>query len=468
MSLVNELNWEKRLMKRSTVRKAQKRRQRARRIRAQRVSLPEAIHQFLTAAVWKQGHAAWEADHHQCAWCLKAILWVLLLMTWGTGDSEAERFQTARAFYVAKHQHSKRPGKTWEGFQKALRRLPMPVFRALATGLRAEIGQRWIDELRIGGWLPIGCDGSRLECPRTPQLERRLGQAGKDDSAPTMYLSALVLLPLGLLWSWRLDKGTASEHQHLRQLLPTLPEQSLLVADALYLGYDLYRSILQAGAGFLMRMSSRANLYTETCTPLERFREGWVYYWPQYAQEQRRPPIRVRLLRVRGKQHDVWLLTNLDRTALSRRQAGQVYRWRWRNEGLFRTYKRTLAKVKLRHRTVGLVFREAEGSLLALQLLLALAVQTMQQQGQASASPRQALLRIRGAVSRGIASLGPRQQEWYAAALEEIHGESPRRTSSKTARVWPRRKPHEPPKPPKLLRLNAAQKRLKDKTLQAA
>jgi hypothetical protein len=458
-------------MKRSAIRKARKRQARARRIRAKKVSFHEAIHQFLTPQVWKQGHQAWEAcatEHYDCSWSLKALLWNLLLMIWGKGDSEAERFLEARAFFVSRHQHGKRPGETWEGFRQALRRLPIPVFRALAAGLRQQIGRRWIDALRIGGWLPIGCDGSRLECCRSAELEARLGQAGKNDSAPMVYVTALVLLPLGLLWSWRLDKGTGSELTHLTQMLPTLPEKSLLVADAFYLGYDLYRSILRAEAAFLMRMSSRANLYSEDDVPLERFKEGWVHYWPEHAQEKRQPPLRLRLLRVGSGKVDVWLLTNLDKKNLPRRRAAQIYRWRWKNEGMFRTYKRTLDKMKLRHRTAALVFREAEGSLIALQLLLAMAAQNMQQEKKTSASPRQMLLRIRGVVVRALTELGPRQLLRYEEALQEIHGESPNRTSSKTRRPWPRRKEHKPPKPPKLKRLSKDQKQLMTKTLQAA
>jgi hypothetical protein len=42
----------------------------------------------------------------------------------------------------------------------------------------------------------------------------------------------------------------------------------------------------------------------------------------------------------------VWLLTDvLDSKALSHAAAAQFYRWRWRNEGLFRTYKRTFSGV---------------------------------------------------------------------------------------------------------------------------
>lgn len=454
-------------MKRSSIRQTQKRHARAGRLRTRKVCFPQALQQFLTPQVWKQGHQAWQTKHSDCSWTLKAILWVLLLMTWGKADSETERFLQAWNFFVSRHRHAKRPGGTWEGFQQALRRLPMSVFRALAAGLRQQIGQRWIDDLRLGGWLPIGCDGSRLECPRSAQLEARLGQAGKDDSAPMVYVTALALLPLGLLWSWRLDKGTGSEHRHLTQMLPTLPEKSLLVADACYLGYDLYNSILDAQAAFLVRTSSRARLYTESDVPLERFQEGWVHYWPDHAQEKRRPPLRLRLLCVRGKQCAVWLLTNLDKKELPRRRAAQIYRWRWRNEGLFRTYKRTLDKMKLRHRTPALVFREAEGSLIALQVLLAMTTQMMQQE-QTKASPRRMLLRIRGAIVRGLATLGPRQLQRYEDALEEIHDESPGRTSSKTRRPWPRRKDHKPPKPPQFRRLTKKQKQLMAKVLDAA
>jgi hypothetical protein len=327
-------------MKRSATRKAPKQRARKERVRRRpKVSFTDALQQFLRPQVFKQGHQAWLTPHSLCSWGLKAIVWVLLLMTWGKGDSQAERFLAARGFFVARHRHEKRPGESWEGFQHALRRLPIPVFRALAAGLRDQIGSRWIDSLRIGGWLPVGCDGSRLECPRTAALEARLGQAGKEDSPPMVYLSALVLLPIGLLWSWRLDIGTGSEHKHLKQLLPTLPEKTLLVADAGYLGYDLYRSILQADAAFLIRMSSRAYLYTQSDVPLERFQQGWVYYWPGEAQKKRQPPVRARLLRVRGKKCDVWLLTNLDRETLSRRRAFEIYRWRWGNEIFHPNYR---------------------------------------------------------------------------------------------------------------------------------
>jgi hypothetical protein len=371
-------------------------------------------------------------------------------MTWCSGQSQEERFAAARAAYVAEHQRARRPGATLAGFLAALTKVPLPALRALAAGVRRRLGALWVERLRLaGGWVPLAADGSRLECPRSAPLQQRLGEAGKPGSAPTAYLTALVLLPVGLLWSWRWGKGTASEIDHLRRLLPTLPRRALVVADAGFLGYDLFRAIQQARAAFLVRMSSRASLYTAADVPLAAWAEGLVYYWPKVIQERGLPPLAARLLRLRGPKADVWLLTSvLDAGQLGRATAGQVYRWRWRNEGLFRDYKRLLGKVKLSSRTVALVHREAEGALLALQLLLALAAAAP---AAAAGSPRQQLLRLRGALAAALRGLGPRQFARYQEMLRVVRNKDrPHRVSAKVRQPWARRAEHKPPKPPKL------------------
>src|SRR5207302_6548621 len=121
-----------------------------------------------------------------------------------------------------------------------------------------------------------------------------------------------------------------------------------------------------------------------------------------WAQKQDLPPLPVRLLRLRGDKADVWLITNVvDEQRLPKKTAGKFYRWRWRNEGLFRTYKRTLGKVKLMSRTVAQVHREAEGSLLATQLLLAqgaLAVPASAGGTTVPPSARKVLLEVRAEI----------------------------------------------------------------------
>src|SRR5438105_2739307 len=460
-------------------------------------SFLDCLTYFLTAQVWKQAQAA--ARHHRAVrWQTQPLLLVLLVMTWCAGDSLPERFETARAFYVACHQRRRRPGKTFAGFEKALGKVPLPVLRAVAAAVRQRLAQIFAERFRVDGWIPLGCDGSRLACPRSQALEQRLGlgakkrrrkkkaapasplgpkpepdpglaenqkkaEAGPD--SPQIWVTAVVHLGLGVLWSWRLGKGTASERAHLRQLVVTLPRGALLVADAGYVGYALLAALQAAGLFFLVRLSSRAPLYVPDKSTLRHYCEGQVYYWPQKVQKLDLPPIPVRLLRIRGDRVDVWLITNvLDKHRLPRRTAAQFYRWRWRNEGLFRTYKRTLGKVKLMSRTVAQVHREAEGSLLATQLLLAqgaLALAPTASGRSELPSARKVLLEIRMEI-RNVTGmyLGPRQRQTYLQRLARARWPKRQQRTSKVRRRWPGRTDHKPPGAPKILKMGTI---LKDK-----
>src|SRR5438067_722414 len=141
-------------------------------------SFLDCLTYFLTAQVWKQAQAA--ARHRRAVrWQTQPLLLVLLVMTWCAGESLPERFETARAFYVACHQRRRRPGKTFAGFEKALGKLPLPVLRAVAGGMRRRLARVFAERLRVDGWIPLGCDGSRLACPRSRELERRLGCGAK-------------------------------------------------------------------------------------------------------------------------------------------------------------------------------------------------------------------------------------------------------------------------------------------------
>jgi hypothetical protein len=420
------------------------------------------LRQFLTPATWKQAQCCRRPDRSQ-RWQTQALVLVAVGMTWCCGDSLAEKFEAARAVCVVCRDKRRRPGRTVQGFQKALAHLPMPVLRAVATGVRRQIVRLLAASWCVQGFVPLGCDGSRIECPRAAELERRLGQAGKAHAAPTLWVTALVHLRLGVPWAWRWGKGTASERGHLMHLLARVPRQALIVADAGYVGFALAQALVAAETSFLIRMSSVATLYRTETVPLACFREGLCYYWPGPAQRGRQRPVRVRLLRVRSRKQgaDVWLLTNvLSGRRLSVAQAGQFYRWRWENEGLFRTYKQTLRKLKLQSRTVRLVHREAEASLLAAQLLLAQGAAGLRPAapGEAVAcSPRQVLLAMRAEIG---ALLPRRRPGRLRQQLAEARRERRRRTSSKVKRVWPRRKPTKPPGPPKILTLTDEQKRL--------
>ncbi len=453
-------------------------------------SFLQCLGYFLTPQVWKQAQRA-VPRRRAWRWQAQPLLFVLPCMTWCAGDSLPERFEAARAFYVALHQRRRRPGKTFAGFEKALGKLPMPVLRAVATAVRGRLAQVFAPRLWVDGFIPLGCDGSRLACPRSEELERRLGlgrkpkkrRKGKAAPAPgakpraagtpQLWVTAVLHLGLGVPWSWRLGGGGASEREHLRRLLGTLPPGALLVADAGYVGYALMAALQAAGLAFLLRLSSRAPLYVPDKSTLKRYRAGVVYYWPYQAQEEDLPPLVVRLWRVRGAKGDVWLITNvLDEHRLSRGAAGKFYRWRWRSEGLFRTYKRTLGKVKLMGRTVAQVHREAEGSLLAAQLLLAQGALARPAWATGPAglpSARKVLLEIRAEIRNATGMyLGPRQAKGYFERLQRAHGRQRRQRTSKVRRRWPGRQDHKPPGAPKILKMGTVLKDKAEKSLARA
>jgi hypothetical protein len=409
----------------------------------------------LTPELFKQAHQAHQAQkaHRRCRWELHPLILTLALFTWCAGDSQEERFQVARVFYIeALAPKRRRPGKTIEGFHAALARLPMPVLRVVAAGLRLSLLLRLSPWLKVAGFIPLGCDGSRLACPRTEELEKRLGTGGKADGTPQAWLTALVHLSTGLPWSWRIGKADACERDHLERLLPTVPEGALLVTDAGYWGVHLTRTLLNCGVDFLLRVSSNSTLYAELA-PAGGWVDGVVLLWPVREQERNRPPLLLRLIRVHDpkKKVDVWLLTNvLQPERLSVEMASRFYRMRWENEGFFRTYKRTLKLVKLSSRSVALLHREIEGSMLAVQLLLSQGVWARAVLGakDIKCSPRRVLLEVRREMRQTHKKRG---RQGYRERLGRAGREDrPGRKSAKMKRPWPSRKEHKPPKPPEL------------------
>lgn len=433
-------------------------------------SLIGSMREFLTPTVFKQVRNATKRRKSP-RWDLHPLLYILLLTTYSCGDSIPEKFEAARGFYVVCCSKRKRPGTSFTGFEKAVAKLPMPILRALAAGIRGRVEAIFAERWKVGSFIPFGCDGTRQACPRTEELEQRLGTFGKEGSAPMIWNTSIVHLTLGFPFCWRFGKGgKASERSHLVHMLRWLPTAALIVADAGYVGYEVTAAMIWAKVFFLIRMSSNATFYTESNESLDEFHEGIVYYWPKTQQNEGKPPIRGRLMRIHSRRHkvDVWLFTNVeDPKQLSLEMAGTYYRWRWENEGFFRTYKRTLKKVTLMSRTVQLVHREAEASMIATQLLLCQGALAMPAPEKGSlpvmCSPRGALLEAR----RDIAGRSKPSQP-FTERISRAQRDHRLRTSPKQKRQWPRRKDHKPPHPPILLRITEQQKAIIQNDLQAA
>lgn len=437
-------------------------------------SLPDCLRQFLTPNVWKQAHRAATTWRPGPRWDLHHLLLVLLAMTWSVGQNSAECFEMARGIVASCRLKRRAPGRTFAGFQKALCRLPMRPLYALADAVRGRLVALLGADLTHGHFIPLGCDGSRLGCVRNDELLARVGNSGQPNGSPSIWVTALVHLTTGVPWSWRLGKADASERGHLRQLLPTLPGRALVVADAGFDGYELIAAILASPASLLIRMSSKVRLLVEMPVDPAGWGDGMVQLWPQRARVEGRPPLRLRLIRIAGARRarvrgreprlaaDVWLLTDVDGGRMSVEQAGAFYRLRWENEGLFRSYKGTLGKVKLAGRTVRAVHREAFGSLLACQLLLAQGAWALRESrvGPSPVTPcsaRRVLVAIQAEL-RGV--MRPDRRASYRERLAGSGRERRPRHGAKVKRTWPQRTPHVPPKPPQLRTMTTKEKAL--------
>lgn len=141
-------------------------------------SLLGSMRKFLTPEVFKQVRNA-SKRRKSPRWDLHPLLSILLLTTYCCGDSLPEKFEAAKGFYVVCCPKRKRPGKTFAGFEKAIAKLPMPILRALASGIRGRFQAIFRERWMVGNFIPFGCDGTRQNCPRTEELERRLGSGGK-------------------------------------------------------------------------------------------------------------------------------------------------------------------------------------------------------------------------------------------------------------------------------------------------
>lgn len=390
-------------------------------------------------------------------------------MTWCAGQTDADRFVLARSFYVQVHCPKRaRPGETFSGFCQAMLRLPMPVWWAFCDAVRGQVFHLLGDRMTMEGWFPLGCDGSRMECPRTEELEQNLGKSSKDKSAPMVWVIALVSLTTGVLWSWRLGTSKTGERRYLIELLETLPHAVLksviLVCDAGYVGYEVISILLKQKCSFLIRLCSKAQLYSLEMVEVRGFTEGEFWYWTDKAEKDSQPGLRVRVIRVAGRKrkNDVWLVTNvMDPKRLPVELAGRLYRMRWESECFFRTYKRVIKDVRLVSRTAPMVAREAEVSLLACQLLLGQGALALKVGGKRAGrdelkcSPAEVLREVRRELD---ATPRPALRTSFAKRLQQTGRDRRVRTSPKMKRQPPRRKKHVAPQPPRLKVLSAEQK----------
>jgi hypothetical protein len=284
-------------------------------------------------------------------WTPQAAALAAVLMALDIGGTLAVRCQDTLACLRLDFRRCRRVGKTYNGLLKALVRQAPVVLPRLKTDLRRQALAALEKVPRVRGWILMAVDGSKEDLPRTRSLEKHFGIAD-NGRCPQALITAVVEVFTGLLWDWRIDRGRGSEKHHLVDMVSDLPESALLLGDGNFVGYPAWSALMMAGKQFLIRVGGNVSLIRKLWPQTQFEHHGdIVYVWP-VDQQKKKPPLRLRLIKVQGGKDPVYLLTNvLDHRRLKNTTAGQIYRRRWGVELFYRTLKRTLGYAKLRSRS---------------------------------------------------------------------------------------------------------------------
>jgi hypothetical protein len=367
-------------------------------------------------------------------------------MAWDEGQTLAARWEHACQTAKGLHFHW-RLGRSYSGFMSALLHQTPVLIAALKRRFRREMRTRAGAFWRRGRWQAFAVDGTRIETPHTLANESDLGCAGRDKTAPQVFLTVLWQMGLGLPWDFRVGPGIDSERTHMKDMVPSLPSCSLLVADAGFVGYGLCSRLLKYGHNFLLRVGGNIHLLTKLGYYHEE-RDGLVYLWPK--KHRRYPPLVLRLIVLRQGEQDVYLLTNvLDPEQLTDDEARTLFAMRWDEEVFYRSYKQTLQRRTLLSRTAPTCLAEVQWTLMGLWLLGLLTVSRLTSAGVDPLA--MSVAKARDAVRAALRNTRPRGgARRFEVLLRNAIKDAYQRTGSKAARNYPRKKREKPPGPPKI------------------
>lgn len=381
-------------------------------------------------------------------WTPQRLTQVALSMAWAEGQTLTARWEQAVEAAEDLREHW-RLGTSYSGFAEALvresPRLTTALQRRFQRLLRTRCGAAW----QRHGWLAFAVDGTRIEAPRVQANEVGLGCAGREKSAPQVFLTVLWHMGTSLPWDYRLGPGTDSEQSHLQAMVPALPAAALLVADAGFVSYDLCRQLLEGQQAFLLRVGSNRTLLTDLGYAHDEQTDR-VYLWPHAHRHA--PPLVLRLIRLTPGEQTVYLLTNvLEPEVLSEEAAAQFFAGRWGEEVFYRSYKQTLQRRSVLSRTPETCLAEVRWTLLGLWLLGLMTVSRLIDAG-APEPWRWSAAQSRDAARRGLRGSRPRRRRWrnLHRDLSQAAPDRYRRVGSKQARNYPRKKREQPPGPPKI------------------
>jgi hypothetical protein len=265
--------------------------------------------------------------------------------------------------------------------------------------LAEQVGGRFY---RIGKWVLIGFDGSRISTPRSLANEKAFcarhygeGTTAKyrhkankgerptseekdkpEDPKPQIWITLFWHMGLNIPWTWRLGPSDSSERGHVMEILEEeeMPEDTLFCGDAGFVGYGFWSAIIASGGHFLVRVGGNVHLLCDEYD-IEHKGNKIVWCWPKGQRKPGSQPLKLRLLQVKVGKTKMWMLTSvLSSKELSAKQIIKYYQMRWGIEVEFRGLKQTLDNGKIQCRNSERALVELDWSIrgMAIAKLLAL------------------------------------------------------------------------------------------------
>jgi len=366
---------------------------------------------------------------------------------------------------------------SYQAFMKLLRKWTPAFVSLLLAERRRRLPLLFAGCLLMYGFMVFGCDGSRVDLPRTLSNERAFAPSRKQTrgstararrrrkkarrgrkrqaerqkhsrkaDVPQMWLTMMFHLGTGLPWDWRIGPSDSSERAHMLQMLSSLPPAALVTADAGFVGYDYLNAIQESRRSLLIRVGSNVRLLKKLGTFKES--NNRVYLWPQKKANKGQKPLVLRLVVAHTGKHPIYLVTSvLSEQRLSDAQVLKIYAKRWRLEVHYRHFKQTYGKRKLRSHNSENARVELEWSLLGLSAMLLYALVEIRRTGAKpeKLSCAETWREIRNTMNDYLHVTPPgkrlRQRLQFAVTDDYIRGD-------KTSRDYCRKKQEQPPGAP--------------------
>ena len=114
-----------------------------------------------------------------CTWSPLRLAMAAIFWAWSDEKTLRDRFSTARKIIIKMFPRQSEPAGTYQAFTKMLRKWTMSLRRAITLHFHMLMRERLPQHYRTAGYVVFGCDGSRVEVPRTVSNEQRFSPKGK-------------------------------------------------------------------------------------------------------------------------------------------------------------------------------------------------------------------------------------------------------------------------------------------------